>query len=120
MSETACMIEAGGKQICVYPSEAIIKILGKQYTLLIIGLLGNNGKSGFNEIARSVGNPRPNLLSHRLRELEEAGLVSKTVTVEKGLRVDYYLTKKGNELRKLLIPIFEWLEAVQKKGSAGA
>jgi len=114
------MIDAGGKQICVYPSEAIIKILGKQYTLLIIGLLGNKGKSGFNEIARSVGNPRPNLLSHRLRELEGAGLVSKSITGEKGLRVDYSLTEKGNQLRKLLIPVFEWLEAIQRKGSTTA
>lgn len=118
MSENACMIKVDQKEICLYPSEPIIRILGKQYTLLIIGLLGNKGKSGFNEIAKSTGNPRPNLLSHRLFELEEAGLVKRNVLQEKPVRVEYSLTEKGEQLRKLLIPLFEWLESVQKRGKS--
>lgn len=113
MSNLTCMIEVNGREVCLYPSEKIIRLLGKEYTILIVGLLGNREKSGFNEIAKSVGNPSPNLLSHRLREMENAGLVIRYVLHSKPVSVEYSLTEKGKELRKLLIPIFEWVEKVQ-------
>ncbi|MGC8633028.1 MAG: winged helix-turn-helix transcriptional regulator [Thermoprotei archaeon] len=114
MSEEACMIEANGRQICIYPSQKVIRVLGKQYTLLIVGLLGNEGELGFNAIARAVGNPRANLLSQRLRELEDVGLVTRRVAQQRPVRIAYSLTDMGMQLRKLLIPLFEWLESVQK------
>ncbi len=110
MSEKACMISDGQNAICLYPSQETLKVLGKQYTLLIIGLLGNKGASGFNEILKSVGSPRANLLSMRMKELESLGLVSRRVTVDRPLRVEYSLTEKGVQLRELLIPVFRWLE----------
>ena len=113
MSESACMIEVNGREVCLYPSEKVIRLLGKEYTILIVGLLGNR-KSGFNEIAKSVGNPSPNLLSHRLHEMEEAGLILRDVLHSKPVSVEYSLTDKGRELRKLLIPLFEWLGKFQQ------
>ncbi|WP_449462985.1 helix-turn-helix domain-containing protein [Tardisphaera miroshnichenkoae] len=113
MSEAACMIEANGRQICIYPSQKVIRVLGKRYTLLIVGLLGNRGEVGFNDIARAVGRPRANLLSRRLRELEEVGLARRRVIQQRPVRVAYSLTDAGLQLRKLLIPVFEWLESVQ-------
>ncbi len=113
MSESACMIEADDRKICLYPSEKIIKLLGKEYTILIIGLLGNRARSRFNEVAKNVGNPSPNLLSHRLHEMEEAGLVLRNITHTRPVSVEYSLTEDGKELRKLLIPIFNWLEKFQ-------
>ena len=104
------MILNGDKQICIYPAEKIMKVLGKEYTLLIIGLLGNREKVGFNEIARNVGNPRPNLLSRRLKELIEAGLVSRKSVKGRSLVSEYSLTEDGRELRSLLIPVFAWVE----------
>ena len=113
MSELACMIEADDKKICIYPSEKIVKLLGKEYTILIIVLLGNRKKARFNEIAKNLGNPSPNLLSYRLQEMEEAGLVLRNIVETKPITVEYSLTEKGWELRKLLIPIFEWIEKMQ-------
>jgi len=107
------MIDVDGARVCLYPSEMTIRLLGKEYTILIVGLLGNRGKSGFNEIARSVGGPRPNLLSHRLRELEAAGLVERRVVRSRPVAVVYSLTDRGRELRSLLLPLFKWLEGVQ-------
>ncbi|MDP7976896.1 MAG: helix-turn-helix domain-containing protein, partial [TACK group archaeon] len=119
MSEEACMIESNGRQICIYPSQKIIRVLGKQYTLLIVGLLGNRGELGFNEIARAVGRPRANLLSQRLRELEEVGLAKRRIIQQRPVRVAYSLTDAGLQLRKLLIPVFEWLESVQNNDKGG-
>ncbi|MGC8558150.1 MAG: winged helix-turn-helix transcriptional regulator [Nitrososphaeria archaeon] len=107
------MIDVEGRRVCLYPSEPIIRLVGKEYTILIVGFLGNTGKARFNEIARNVGNPRPNLLSHRLHEMEEAGLILRGVLHSKPVSVEYSLTDKGRELRRLLIPLFEWLEKVQ-------
>ncbi|MEM4062705.1 MAG: helix-turn-helix domain-containing protein [Conexivisphaerales archaeon] len=113
MSETACMIEVSNRKICLYPSEKIIKLLGKEYTILIVGFLGNRAKSGFSEIKKNVGNPSSNLLSHRLHEMEETGLISRYVVNTRPVSVEYSLTGKGKELRRLLIPVFKWLETVQ-------
>jgi len=35
------MIVYGDKEICIYPAQKIMKVLEKEYSLLIIGLLGN-------------------------------------------------------------------------------
>ncbi|MDG7041032.1 MAG: helix-turn-helix transcriptional regulator [Nitrososphaerota archaeon] len=110
MSEKACMIAVDEGVVCLYPSEKLFKLLGKDYTLLIIGLLGNNNGIGFNEIKRSIGNPQSNLLSIRLKELEYAGLLTRYVVDPKPITVKYSLTDRGVELRKLMIPLFKWME----------
>lgn len=105
------MINAEGGSICIYPSQGVLRLLGKEYTLLIIGLLGNEGGGvGFNEISRSIGNPKPSVLSARLKEMEAAGLVVRRVENTRPVSVKYSLSRKGMELRRLLIPIFKWLE----------
>jgi len=110
-SEEACMINVGKKRICIYPSEQVLNIFGKKYTLLIVALLGNRKAVKFNEILRNVGSPRPNLLSQRLQELETIGVVRKKVRAErKPVSIEYSLTKKGNELRKAIVPLLAWIE----------
>ncbi len=116
-------IRGGRGEICIYPSQKILRLLGKEYTLLIIGLLGNVEEGiGFNEMARSIGNPRPSVLSTRLKEMEEAGgLVTRMVKNTRPVTVNYALSEKGRELRRLLIPLFRWLEkneeGVAERGS---
>ncbi len=105
------MISFNGKTVCISPSERYIRVLGKQYTLLTIGVLGNSNGLGFNEIRRSVGMPSPNLLSARLRELIGLGLVKRNGQA-------YALTEKGARLRELLLPLFEWIESVESGGAS--
>ncbi|MEM4589155.1 MAG: helix-turn-helix domain-containing protein, partial [Thermoplasmata archaeon] len=94
--QLACMIGYRGKTICVLPSEKILNVLGKKYTILIIALLGNQDKVNFNEILKKTGFPRPNLLSQRLKELEELDLIKKKIITEKApISTIYMLTKKG-------------------------
>lgn len=106
----ACLIDYRGREICVKPSEKILNILGKKYTLLIIALLGNQERVKFNEMMKKTGCPRPNLLSMRLKELEKVGLIKRTPLLEKiPASVEYELTKKGRELRKHILPILAWI-----------
>jgi DNA-binding HxlR family transcriptional regulator len=108
--EKACMIMHDSREICILPSESVLKLIGKRYTLLIIGLLGNERSMHFNEILRSVGAARSNLISQRFKELESAGLVDRRIINTRPVGVEYSLTEKGLELREQLIPLFDWIE----------
>ena len=99
-----------GGDISITKSEGVLKILGKKYSLLIIGILGNNTAMSFNDIKKSVGCPRSNLLSLRLKEMSNAGIMKRNVMDSHPVSVKYSLTESGKELRENLIPLFKWIE----------
>lgn len=108
--KNACMIIHDGREICILPSESVLRLIGKKYTVLIIGLLGNERSMHFNQILRSTGAIRSNLVAQRLRELESAGLVKRRIIDTRPVGVEYSLTDRGMELREQLIPLFDWIE----------
>ena len=99
-----------GGSISITKSEVVLKILGKKYSLLIIGVLGNNTAMSFNDIKKSVGCPRSNLLSVRLKEMSSTGIIKRDVMDSHPVSVKYSLTEGGKELRGNLIPLFKWIE----------
>ncbi|MHB8395820.1 MAG: winged helix-turn-helix transcriptional regulator [Thermoplasmataceae archaeon] len=105
-----CTIMHNGREINIKKSEDILRILGKKYSLLIIGVLGNFPSVNFNELKRAAGCPRSNLLSARLKEMNAAGIIQRTVIDLYPVSVKYELTKKGKELREKLIPFFMWID----------
>ena len=50
------------------------------------------------------------MLSERLQELEQEGIVERTVVPETPVRVEYSLTKKGRALATAINAIGEWAE----------
>jgi DNA-binding HxlR family transcriptional regulator len=50
------------------------------------------------------------MLSERLQELEEEGLVERTVVPDTPVRVEYALTKKGKSLAEAIGTIAKWAE----------
>jgi DNA-binding HxlR family transcriptional regulator len=50
------------------------------------------------------------MLSERLQELEEEGLVDRTVLPDTPVRVEYSLTKKGKSLAEAIGTIAKWAE----------
>jgi DNA-binding HxlR family transcriptional regulator len=50
------------------------------------------------------------MLSERLQELEEEGLVDRTVLPDTPVRVEYSLTKKGKSLAEAIDVISKWAE----------
>ncbi len=103
-------IKHDGKTINLRKSEDILKILGKKYSLIIIGVLGNYDSINFNELKKIVGCPRANLLSARLKEMSAAGITERRVVGLYPVSVKYQLTGKGKELREKLIPFFMWID----------
>src|SRR5207253_10292022 len=75
-----------------------MELVGNKWALHIVGsLLG--GPRRFTEIERPLADVSPTLITVPLRELEAAGLVSRTAYAEVPPRVEYAPTDWGRELR---------------------
>src|SRR2546429_8180990 len=75
-----------------------MELVGNKWALHIVDSLVG-GPRRFTEIERALGNVNPKLITVRLRELQAAGLVTRTPYAEVPPRVEYALTKWGRELR---------------------
>ncbi|NHJ40381.1 MAG: helix-turn-helix transcriptional regulator [Asgard group archaeon] len=95
-------------KLCLCPVKGIIGILGKKWTLLIIIIIANYKRIRFNEIMGQFEGINPKILSDRLKELEEADLITRKAYPEVPLRVEYSLSKDGKELINALMPLIEW------------
>ncbi len=109
--ELACMIHAGGREYCVDPAGGVLGLLGKVWALPLLGVLGNRSASRFNELQDAVRGIGGKVLTARLRELSELGLVTRKVYAEVPTRVEYQLTEAGAQLREALIPLLAWATA---------
>lgn len=84
-----------------------LEIVGYKWTLLIVEHL-LAGPRRFTEIERALVHANPKMVTARLRELEAAGLVSRTVYAEVPPRVVYALTERGRELRPAIEALRRW------------
>jgi DNA-binding HxlR family transcriptional regulator len=84
------------------PIDNTFKIIGKKFTIHIIRNMAMQGQTRFNQMLGSIEDANPKTLSARLKEMEKAGLISRTVYDEVPIRVEYKVTKKGNDLQGIL------------------
>jgi DNA-binding HxlR family transcriptional regulator len=84
------------------PIDNTFKIIGKKFTIHIIRNMAMQGQTRFNQMLDSIEDANPKTLSARLKEMEKAGLISRTVYDEAPIRVEYKVTKKGNDLQGIL------------------
>jgi DNA-binding HxlR family transcriptional regulator len=84
-----------------------LAIVGPKWALLIVQAL-RDGPRRFTEIERSLGGANPKMVTARLRELEAAGVISRTVYAEVPPRVEYALTDRGRELRPAIDALRRW------------
>lgn len=86
---------------------AAIELIGKRWTGAIICALTERPMR-FREVARTVPGLSDRLLSQRLRELEEEGLVQREVEAGTPVRVTYSLTEKGRDLDPAIRELRVW------------
>ncbi len=98
------------------PTNAVLTLLSGRWTLHIVRAL-LDGRARFNDIARAQGiNPRT--LRERLRELEEEGVVTRTVVSLFPPHVEYALTEKGRALNGVFEALAAWgLAWMRPKGA---
>jgi DNA-binding HxlR family transcriptional regulator len=65
---------------------------------------------GFTEIAEQIPEMSDKMLASRLRELEDEGVVQRTVQPTVPVRVDYSLTEKGKDLHRAVRALAEWAD----------
>jgi DNA-binding HxlR family transcriptional regulator len=65
------------------------------------------GSTRFNDLRRGVPRMSPTLLSKRLKELEEAGVIVTRKTKQPGV-LEYKLTEAGEELRGIVMSLGVW------------
>ncbi len=84
-------------------------LLGKRWTGLIIRTL-LNGQNRFSEITAAIPNLSARMLAERFKELENQGIVVRTVYPETPVRIEYELTEKGKDLGKVMDAVQLWAE----------
>ena len=86
-----------------------IELIGRRWVGAILRVLVA-GPARFNEIPAAVPGLSDRLLSERLRELEEQGVVVRVVAATRPLRVTYELTPCGRSLEEIVESIGAWSE----------
>ena len=89
--------------------ERTLEVIGGKWTVQILRDLFE-GTRRFGQLQQSLGGVSPKMLIARLRELEERGLVTRTLYPEIPPRVEYSLTDDGRTLRPIIDAMAEWGE----------
>ena len=89
------------------PIEVALNYLGKKWTMQIVRDLFN-GKKRFKEFLNSNPQISTKMLSLRLKELQKASLIKKSVISTTPVMIEYSLTKKGKELNRVLFQLAEF------------
>ncbi len=90
--------------------EDMCKVLGRRWTLLILGNLHTKDTVRFNELKRSLTGISSTVLSNRLLEMDREGLISKKIYPEIPPKVEYRLTERARELGIILKDLGRWAE----------
>src|ERR1700740_3287380 len=93
------MLNSSYNQFC--PVAMAAEILCSRWTLVLLRELVV-GSTRFNELRRGVPRMSPALLSKRLKDLEAAGIVSRSAVAREPEVFEYRLTKAGCDLRAVV------------------
>ncbi|BDR60726.1 winged helix-turn-helix transcriptional regulator [Lactobacillus xylocopicola] len=85
------------------------KIIGKKWNGLIISSLCAGDYMRFKELTSCVLDCSDRVLVERLKELEKADIVKRSVDRETNI-ISYGLTKKGAELKPVFDQIHDWAD----------
>jgi DNA-binding HxlR family transcriptional regulator len=89
------------------PLEEAVARVGDRWALLIVSAL-LDGPRRFNDLQADVGGIAPNVLTQRLRNLEQHGVVVATPYSRRPPRFVYQLTAAGAELAGALRLLAQW------------
>lgn len=95
--------------VCSY-TEDVFRLLGKRWTGLLVDLLLQR-PARFNELAKALPQLSKRVLSERLSELQDIGLVSREVDPGPPVTVTYRLTERGQGLEPAMDALRVWAGA---------
>ncbi|MBI4497839.1 MAG: helix-turn-helix transcriptional regulator [Chloroflexi bacterium] len=86
-----------------------VDLLARRWTPLIIRMLLSRPRR-FSELRATIPGLSDRLLSERLKEMEEEGIVVRQVYAETPVRVFYSLTAKGRDMERIVAEIQRWAD----------
>ena len=95
------------KQLPACPVETTLSLIGDKRKVLILRDL-MDGTKRFGELKKSIGSVSQKVLTAQLRDMEENGLVNRTVYAEVPPRVEYSLTEIGHSLKPIIDAMMDW------------
>ena len=100
------------------PVETTLTLISNKWKVLILRDL-LPGTKRFSELKRSIGHVTQKVLTAQLRQMEESGLITRTVYPEVPPRVEYTLTELGYSLKPVLDAMRDWGESYKHSAAAG-
>ena len=97
------------KELPACPVETTLTLISDKWKVLILRDL-MPGTKRFGELRKSIGTVTQKVLTSQLRQMEESGLVIRTVYPEVPPRVEYTLTDLGRSLVPVLDAMRNWGE----------
>jgi DNA-binding HxlR family transcriptional regulator len=89
------------------PVEAALDVIGGKWKPLILWALGDKVLR-FNELQKGLPGVNTKMLTKQLRELEEDGVITRTIYPEVPPRVEYAITDFGRTLIPILQALCNW------------
>lgn len=89
--------------------EQAFQMLGKRWTGVILRVL-SKGPLRFNEMADNIPHISQKMLSDRLKELEEQGMIIREVYPVTPVRIEYRLSDRGEALCPVLDEVQKWAD----------
>lgn len=89
------------------PIDAVLSIIGGKYkTIILYNLLKKTLR--YSELQKLVPQATPKMLTKQLRELEEDGVIRRTVYPIVPPKTEYSITKYGRTLEPILLEMHKW------------
>ena len=113
MPRRSCYPDDVAKDMAGHPPELCTRfhraseLIGRRWTGAIIFVLLKS-RCRFAALRAAIPDITDRMLSERLQELEQEGIVERTVIPDTPVRVEYTLTKKGRALGAAMDAIAEW------------
>ena len=104
------------KTLPACPVETTLALISDKWKVLIIRDL-LPGTKRFGDLKKSIGSVSQKVLTSQLRQMEESGLLIRTVFPEVPPRVEYTLTELGHSLKPVLDAMQHWGEEYKTKNA---
>lgn len=95
--------------LAVCPARQLFERISDKWVGLVLNALAD-GPMRYSDLARRIAGVSQKMLTQTLRALERDGLVSRTVTPQVPVRVDYALTALGRSLLPIMRAVKDWSE----------
>ena len=116
MTSVSGVLTAHSDQEMCQSSQRLIEFVGRKWISVVL-IAGHQGARRFSEYRRFANGVSDRVLSQRLRELEQHGLLRREVVPTMPVQITYTPTQRGLDLVRALQPLIDWGLAEARAGA---